>query len=649
MRVLITALVALSCSLGAQAQSPAARIPVEHFSTLNGFTLPEISPDGKHLAFLYPLDERQHLVVQDLESGENLTIPPKDGADFRWLRWANNDTLVFSVALSAVRIGGARTETIETRLSALNINYKELVALIPPAEQTGTTGSRTARSYYPEIQVQDNVIDWIPDDPDHILVAVDEDFDNRHEVRKVNVNSGDYRLFRRSIEGIQDWVVDRDGEVRLGTGVRLGEQRVVFQDADGEWLALDKIDWYRDGWRPHGFTEDPEVIYVLGYGDHGTRELRTLNTRTGEFVDTIFSHDTYDLASVLYHPVENYPIGIGYTAHRRHYEYFDEEFDVLQRSIDRVLPDSRNYIHSASADLSKIVIVSSNSFEPGMVVVWDRNAKSFEPFGWYNEHLDPELMAEVRPVSYEADDGVTIPAYLTLPKGSHDGPLPAIVLPHGGPASRDDTEFWFLSQFLVSRGYAVLQPNFRGSSGYGYQFREAGRSQWGGLMQRDVDAGARWLVEQGIADPDRICIVGWSYGGYSAAIGLAQSPDLYRCGVGINGVYDLPQMIADDREYVGGTIWTRHVGLDGESAKSVSPVHQAEKIESPMLIIHADDDHRVRVKQAEGFHRELQKLGKESSLVIVDHGGHSMVNADSRKKILAETEAFLAKHIGSSN
>lgn len=346
------------------------------------------------------------------------------------------------------------------------------------------------------------------------------------------------------------------------------------------------------------------------------------------------------------HPVTDEPIGIAYTDHFQRYEYFDESFDVLQRSIDRVLPDAQNVIRSATRDLSKIVIVSSSSREAGMVVIWDRTAKTFEPFGWYNENLDPEMMADVNPVEYSSDDGTVIPAYLTLPRNTEAQNLPTVVLPHGGPAVRDDSSFWFLSQFLVSRGYAVLQPNFRGSDGYGREFRYAGRGQWGGLMQDDVDAGTRWLIEEGIADPERICIVGWSYGGYSAAIGLVRTPDLYTCGVGINGVYNLPQKISDDLEFVGGTFWTRHIGLEGENTRRVSPYHQAAAIEAPMLIVHAEDDHRVRVMQAEQFHEELQDKGKQSSLVIVEHGGHSMVNADARQRILDEIERFLGMHLG---
>ncbi len=646
-RVACTAMIALIfCSAASWAQPSPADIPAATFAQLNGFTNARISPDGATLAFLYPIDGRLNLVVHTLATQTNAVIPPIGGLDFNWMEWANNDTLIFSMTLSAVRDGFFMVETEETRLIALNVNSKKVTPLIKPAEVTGRTGSRVAKEYYAEAQIQDDVISWLPDDPDHILVALDEDFDARYEVRKVNVSTGSYSIYRKSIEGVQNWITDQANEVRLGFGYRLGELRMVFQDADGEWLDMGETDWYQNGWSPRSFTDDPEVILVSGYGGNGTRELRSLNTQTGEFIETLAANENYDLISTYYYPPYSKRVGAEFADPMSSIMYFDPEFAKLQAAIDKAVPGSRNEIQSISVDRSVVVVHSSNSREPGMLLVWDRKAKTMEPFGWYNEDLDSEMLADVTEVRYASDDGTVIPAFLTLPTNVEASALPAVVVPHGGPASRDDKSYWFLAQFLVSRGYAVLQPNFRGSTGYGWAFRNAGRGQWGGIMQDDVDAGARWLVEQGIADSDRICIVGWSYGGYSAAMGLVKSPELYRCGVGINGVYNLPQYIADAREYVGGTVWTRHIGLEGEKTRSVSPHHQADRFKAPFLIIHAVDDHRVRVGQADGLYEELKENDKAATLIKVEHGGHSMVTTEARQTILQTIEQFLSLSIG---
>ncbi len=644
-RLLIAALL-IAIAPGASPQSNPADIPSSVFASLDGYTQAQISPDGTRLAYLYPLDERQHLIIHTFESGANAVIPPIGGLDFTWLHWANDKTVVFSMRMSAVRNTGITVETEETRLIGINVETQEVTPLIKPAEVQGRTGSRVAREYYPEAQIQDDVIDWMPDDPDHIRVALDEDFDGRWEVREVDVNDGDYRIVRNPIDGIQNWVADQDGEIRLGFGIREGERRVLLRDANGDWPPLNDVEWYVEGWRPDGFTDDPDVIYVDAYGPKGTVEYRTLRLSTGEFVDVIFSNETHDAVSLVSDPRNGRPVGVAWVEHMARVEYFDTEFAGLQATVDRALAGNSNFIRSATRDLRKLVIESRNSFEPGMVLIWDRDAGTMDPFGWMNNELDPELTAEVRPVEYEAPDGTVIPAYLTLPLGVEPENLPAVLLPHGGPAARDDASFWFLSQFLVSRGYAVLQPNFRGSTGYGWEFRNAGRSQWGGLMQDDVDAGARWLVDEGIANPERMCIVGWSYGGYSAAMGLINSPELYRCGVGINGAYNLPQLIADGNRFVSGTAWTRHIGLNGERARSVSPHHQAERIEAPVLLIHAEDDHRVVPAQAEGFQQQLERSGKDVQLVTVPHGGHSMISSSARQQILDAVEIFLAEHIG---
>jgi dipeptidyl aminopeptidase/acylaminoacyl peptidase len=205
--------------------------------------------------------------------------------------------------------------------------------------------------------------------------------------------------------------------------------------------------------------------------------------------------------------------------------------------------------------------------------------------------------------------------------------------------------FWFLSQFLASRGYAIFLPNFRGSIGYGRRFQLAGRREWGGKMQEDVTDGTQWLIDEGIADPDRICIVGWSYGGYAAAMGAVQTPDMYQCAASINGVLNLPQLINDDRHYIGGTVWTRHMGLEDENAKVVSPYHQAEKIKIPMLVIQAKDDANVHLNQGQGMAERLRKLNKPVEYVEVDLGGHSMDNEAARQTILQSLETFLMESL----
>jgi dipeptidyl aminopeptidase/acylaminoacyl peptidase len=292
-----------------------------------------------------------------------------------------------------------------------------------------------------------------------------------------------------------------------------------------------------------------------------------------------------------------------------------------------------------------VSILAYSETNLGTYYVWDRDGGGLSEYSDRIPSLNAGMLSATEAISYDARDGLQIPGYLTLPKGKGRAGLATIVLPHGGPESRSSKQFWFIAQFLAARGYAVFQPNFRGSGGYGESFRAAGENEWGGKMQDDLTDGARWLVEEGIADPDRMCIVGWSYGGYAAAMGLIKTPKLFNCGVSINGVLNLPRLIQDDQKYSGGREWSKSVGLEGESSRAVSPHHQVEKIEAPLLIIQAKDDARVHWDQGREMAQQLERNDKEFEYLEIEYGGHSMMNVEARVRILQALDAFLAKHI----
>jgi dipeptidyl aminopeptidase/acylaminoacyl peptidase len=223
--------------------------------------------------------------------------------------------------------------------------------------------------------------------------------------------------------------------------------------------------------------------------------------------------------------------------------------------------------------------------------------------------------------------------------------LPTIMLPHGGPGARDSADWDYEAQFYASRGYAVLKPNFRGSTGYGAKFRLKGEKQWGGLMQQDVTDATRWLISQGIADPERICIVGSSYGGYAAMMGLIQEPSLYACGISMNGIMNIPALKTQNLRLIGGRDWTEEMGLEGAKDTDVSPQQQALRIKDPVLLIAATNDARVPYEQTRKMHRALKRLKKDTTYVEINTGTHYMVNAASRLAMLSAAEKFLAKHL----
>ena len=616
--------------------------PAEAFASLPRLSGARLSPDGEYLAFFSPKDGRRHLVVTDL-TGETppVVVPPAENLDFSWLRWANDDRIVFSMSFFA-RI--SIFETTETRLLSVRRDGSKLAALVKPAKgrRTGTRIAREAGI----AQIQDDVIDWLPGDPRHLLLELDADRDGRIEVRRVNVDNGKFDIVHAGREYIDDWLTDSTGELRFGYGIR-GQSRVfAMRDHDGNWSSDDLEQWPWGSFTPVAFTTDPSVAYVQGRNDAGRSVVRKLDLAKGEFVGTVFEHDRVDAGGIVIDPVTGQAVGVSYLEHLPRVHYFDESMQLLQRAMDKAMPDTANRLVNTSADRSRVLVLASSDVVPGVYYLWDRNRKSLDIVGEVHPELTPELLAPVEPVTYEARDGTVIPGYLTAPRGAERNKLPTVVLPHGGPQARDTGSYWYVSQFLAARGYAVLQPNFRGSTGYGQQYADAGKNQWGGLMQDDVTDGARWLVAEGIADPDRMCIVGWSYGGYAAAMGAVKTPGLFQCAASINGVLDLVRHINHVENYVGGSFYTRQTGLDGADTKEVSPFHQAERIEVPMLIIQADDDPVVPIDQGERMAKRLRTLKKPVELVTVTLGGHSMTNEQARLTILQSLGTFLDRHIG---
>ena len=643
MKRLIFLLVILSPAAGAQQPASPRDIPIEAFAQLPAMSNARLSPDGTHFAYFRPFNGRDHLVIQRLDgSGKPTVAPPTEDSDFGWLHWANSERVVFTVTATRKR---HLTETTETRLWAINRDGTEAEHIVLPTK-VDKTGSSLGRELAPA-QIQGNVIHWLPDEPNHIMVALDGDHNGGHEVRKIDIRDGRYTMVRDDASGIQDWLADPDGNLRYGWGYRNTAFRVLTKGDNGMWRSAEKAAWRDAGFFPEGFSSEPDVAYMRGPDEYGFEVIRRMNIQTGEFLDTVFSRPGFDAGGFVLDPLTREPAGVRYTEHLPAVHYFDEKMRALQRSIDKVLPGTSNRIISMTADRRKVLIHSRSDVDPGTFAYLNRDKGNLSYLAEAMPGLAPELMSPVEPIEYEARDGTKIPGYLTIPLGAERANLPVVVMPHGGPRARDDQTFWFLSQFVASRGYAVFQPNFRGSEGYGRRFEHAGRNEWGGKMQEDVTDGVNWMIAEGVADPDRLCIVGWSYGGYSAAIGAVQTPELYQCAASINGVLDLPRLIADDKRYIGGSAWTRHLGLEDESAKVVSPYHQAERIQVPMLIIQAKDDSRVHEDQGRRMSRRLERLDKPVEYVEVELGGHSMTNENARTVILTSIESFLDSNIGS--
>ena len=586
-----------------------------------------------------------------------LAVLPTDGStepklvkysDFtpRWYKWAGNDYLLMSVSFPARRFG---FETTESRLATMDIatgKVRNLLKLRRPNPRADPIHVS---------QRQDNLLSTLPSDPEHVLIALDMEYPTRPGVYQVNVDGGRPGRVMRHRGAVQNWSADASGAVRLGWGFHQSpsgyyedDVRMIFREnPDDDFRVLAKYntqDPSGEGFSFAGFTEKPYEILIADRNEHGRIALFRYDTRQEKIVETLFSHERYDLLGLSYVTGTDRPRAAYYVADKLEYVFFDDEARKQHEDIQTAFPGMDGRLVSSSLDGTKLIVGVGTPTTPETFYYFDLDQGAMVSLGVEYPELENMDFAEIRPIRYAARDGLEIPGYLTVPKGIQAQNLPMIVFPHGGPAARDAKTYNYWVQYFVSRGWAVLQPNFRGSDGYGIAFERAGRKEWGLTMQDDVTDGVQWAIDQGIADPARICIVGGSYGAYAAVQGLVKTPDLYRCGVGLNGVYDIAEEISDGWGYTGFLQLRRF--LPDENLSEVSPSENAEKVTAPVLIAYGTKDRVVEYDQSTIMISALERADKDVTEVRLKDGDHSLTQQNNRLEFFKAMDAFLLTHLG---
>jgi dipeptidyl aminopeptidase/acylaminoacyl peptidase len=618
-------------------------LPVESFSQLPSYTNPKLSPSGSKIAFISNFQEPALalLTTIDLSDRETKFLVKSDNEKVKinWFQWANEKTLIVSIWFASHRGG---VDTTETRLLAIDIDGEEVVerALITP---------RRYENHFS--QFQDNVISFLPDDPDHILIALDNELANKPSVYKVNVNTGRKSRIEKGKLGIRNWIVDQQGDLRLGfalnyeTGEALSRVRI---GDDKKWHKIFEYNALTDpAIKPLGFGKDPNILYYRGYKEDKLA-LYTINLETRE-KQLVFEDEDYDVdGSLIYSRKSHDVIGIYHRNSADGRIYWDESFDNFQKSINKVLPDTDNYLVDFSADEDTYLLYSENDFTPGVYYLGKRKSKSLDFIFAQYPALVPDVLTSHQFVKYKARDGYEIEGYLTIPKGSDGKNLPTILHPHGGPGARESSGFDYWTSFFSNRGYAVFRPNFRGSTGYGYDFAQSQMKGWGLTMQDDLTDAANWLIDNGVADPERMCIVGASYGGYAAAMAAVKTPDLFKCAVSFAGVSNLKQLVSESRNYINTKFVKNQIGDKSKDLKERSPYYQAEKISIPMLFVHGESDRVVDVKQSRMMVKKMEKMGKKVEYIELKDGDHYLSIQRNRHATLAAIDLFLKKHLVST-
>jgi dipeptidyl aminopeptidase/acylaminoacyl peptidase len=362
--------------------------------------------------------------------------------------------------------------------------------------------------------------------------------------------------------------------------------------------------------------------------------------------ELVYANDQVDVDGLVYVGHGDRAIGVTFTEDRRQIIYFEPEYSALARSLARAIPTLPliDFIETSS-DGNRVLVHAGSDSDAGRYYVFDRTAHTLNEILMARPQLENVAGANVRVVSYPATDGTQVPAYLTLPPGSTGRGLPAVVLPHGGPSARDSWNFDWLAQYLAHQGYAVLQANYRGSSGYGDKWlQQNGFRSWR-ISIGDITAGARWLTTQGIADPNRMAILGWSYGGYAALQAAATEPALFKAVVAIAPVTDLQQAKDDYRNYTNASNVADEIGTGPHVAEG-SPLRHADAITAPVLLFHGDRDQNVGVIHSRRMDDALRGAGKHSELTVFPGLEHDLADSQARIQMLTRIGVFLSTSLG---
>ena len=402
---------------------------------------------------------------------------------------------------------------------------------------------------------------------------------------------------------------------------------------------------YQQGFEPVAIDAAKNLVYGFDTKD-GNRALFSMALDDGNSRQLVLSRPGIDVDELMTLGRAHRVVGASYATERRTAEYFDPELARLSAAFTKALPGnpSINFI-GASADEGKLLLVSGGDTNPGMIYLYDKTSHHLDELMPLRSQLDGQPLAPMRAVTYTAADGTAIPAYLTLPVGGSGKNLPALVMPHGGPAARDEWGFDWLVQFFAARGFAVLQPNYRGSSGYGANwYQHNGFQSWQTAIG-DVNDAGRWLVKQGIAAPGKLAIFGWSYGGYAALQSAVLDPDLFKAVVAVAPVTDLDRLRAESLNYSNYALTSHFIG-EGPHIEAGSPARHAAAFKAPVLLFHGDLDQNVAVDESRLMRAKLSAAGKSVQYVEFPGLDHQLANGEARSRLLATSDAFLRQALG---
>ena len=633
--ICVALLSTFTCAAFAQRADPAI------YGALPTVSEAHISPDGNAIAQIQSVDGVQSVAIYDL-TGELPPVGMRIGdVKARDLSWINDKYIALLVSASFDYEHGRGNKTAEI--------WRRIAIDRTANTKTYLFRSRYQNRYYYGAGL---IFSTLPNDADSVL------FGQRYSglsLFKVGLDKEREQLLHRGESETVDWVVNANGDpvVRIDYDAAAKERRFyVPAQTHSNWRLASQL--------AEGTEEDPRVNLIApaesntiihAYAERdGRRALYAFDVETAQFARPEIDAGNFDIHSAVVDHIDNKVVGARYIDHMMRTKFVDHGIKDAQEKIEKALPDAAPVIESWSTDKSKFLVRVKYSDHPDQIFLYDAADKNLSMVAATYNALDGKVFAQKEPFSFLSSDGLQIPGYLTVPLAADKLSMPLIVLPHGGPFARDDQSFDWWSFFYAARGYLVYQPNFRGSTGYGRAFKEAGHGEWGRKMQSDITEGVQKLIADGVVDPERICIVGASYGGYAALAGATLTPELYNCAISVNGISNMMQLLADEGSGDGvDDYWTQRIGSrfsDLDALRAVSPLYNASRASPPILLIHAEDDTVVPIGQSRRMRNALRDEGKAHEFVVLKGEDHWLSTTAARTEMLRASIDFIDKHIG---
>lgn len=607
---------------------PAPLIPLKDFFKNPEKSRYQISPDGKYFSFMAPYESRMNIFVQEIGQDSAKRLTSETDRDVAGYFWANNNRILFLKDK-----GGDEN----FRLYGVNVDGSNLICF------TDFDGVRT------------QIIDDLEDIPNEVIIGMNQRNPQVFDAYRLNIETGEMKMIAENPGNIQGWMTDHDGKLRVATAIAEDgiSMQILYRDTEAEPFKVVLTTSFKDQMAPHFFTFDNKAVYASSNLGRDKAAIVEFDIANGKEINVLYENADYDVDGLNYSRKRKVLTAATFESWKNEKHFFDAQSEATYNKIAEKLQGYEIGISSATKEEDKYIVRTYSDRSLGAYYLYDVASDKLDKIADVSPWINEADMATIAPVQYQSRDGLTINGYLTLPKGytmETAKNLPVVINVHGGPWARDSWGFNPEVQFLANRGYAVLQMNFRGSTGYGKEFWQASFKQWGLTMQDDITDGVNWLIEKGIADPKKVAIYGGSYGGYATLQGIVKDPQLYAAAVDYVGVSNLFTFMNTIPPYWKPMLDMMYEMVGNPTADSAqlaltSPALNADKIVTPLFVAQGANDPRVNKAESDQMVEALKARGIEVQYMVKDNEGHGFHNEENQFDFYEAMEKFLAAHL----